>query len=448
VSRESDVPAERGKGRGRGREGIAPIYRHLPRGPHNLAPREIEVHQRARIYGATVEAVARAGYDGVTVRQLIGLAGVSRRSFYEQFANRHDCFLQTARTIAERELRQAREACVAEHGSAEESLAAALACVAASAREQPDAMRLVLGESLSAGDHGAALLGELLGATERMIAPVLASERGAPLPGAIVRALVGSLHGMLAAALHREGGRPDAALAAEMSAAALAVRVPARAGAAEELAGRLRDRARRAALAASKRTVAPFEPDEPRERLLRSALRLAADDYARLSAPQIADDVGVSIDSFLEAFPYPDECLEEALSCAGERLLRIVVLAQSSAADWPQSVRLAMAGMLGHLAANPAQARALALVAHRAGPAARARSAELDVKIGETLARGGPASGRSGQAASGALWHTVRKALIDGRPRLLAACSDHLAYAVLAPAAGADAAIAALRRPC
>jgi AcrR family transcriptional regulator len=447
MSRESDVPADRGKGRGRAREGIAPLYRHLPRGPHNLAPREIEVHQRARIYGATVEAVARAGYDGVTVRQVIGLAGVSRRSFYEQFANRHDCFLQTARTIAERELRRAREACAAEQGCAERSLAAAFACVAASAREQPDAMRLVLGESLSAGDDGAALLGELLGASERMIAPVLAGEQGTPLPGAIVRALVGSLHGMLAAALHGERGRPAAPLAAEMSAAALAVRVPARAGAAEELATRLRDRARRAALAASKRALAPVEPDEPRERLLRSALRLAADQPARLSAPQIADDVGVSIDSFLEAFPYADECLEEALSCAGERLLRIAVLAQSAAADWPQSVRLAMAGMLGHLAANPAQARALALVAHRAGPTARARSAELDVAIGETLARGAPGGGGSSPAASGALWHTVRKALIDGRPRLLAACSDHLAYAVLAPAIGADAAIAALRRP-
>ena len=126
MSRESDVPADRGKGRGRAREGIAPLYRHPPRGPHNLAPREIEVHQRARIYGATVEAVARAGYDGVTVRQVIGLAGVSRRSFYEQFANRHDCFLQTARTIAERELRRAREACAAEQGCAERSLAAGI----------------------------------------------------------------------------------------------------------------------------------------------------------------------------------------------------------------------------------------------------------------------------------------------------------------------------------
>ena len=42
-----------------------------------------------------VEAVAGRGYDAVTVRQVIALAGVSRRSFYEQFASKQDCFLST-----------------------------------------------------------------------------------------------------------------------------------------------------------------------------------------------------------------------------------------------------------------------------------------------------------------------------------------------------------------
>src|SRR5271154_4249744 len=74
---------------------ITPIYKRLPHGPHRLERGEVVLHQRARIHGAMVEAIARSGYDRTSVKQVIGLAGVSRRSFYEQFANKEACFLAT-----------------------------------------------------------------------------------------------------------------------------------------------------------------------------------------------------------------------------------------------------------------------------------------------------------------------------------------------------------------
>ena len=52
-------------------------------------------HQRNRMHGAMVEAVALRGYERTSVKQVVGLAGVSRRSFYEQFANKQECFLAT-----------------------------------------------------------------------------------------------------------------------------------------------------------------------------------------------------------------------------------------------------------------------------------------------------------------------------------------------------------------
>ena len=262
-----------------------------------------------------------------------------------------------------------------------------------------------------------------------------------------MRALAGALHGILAAVLREEHSN-DGELVAEMDALVLALRLPARSGARQELTRRLRDRARRAGLTASARPGAARPPQEARERMLSSALRLAGDQpTARLSTPQIADGAEVSIDTFLEAFPDPGRCLEEALACSGERLLRIAQRAGEAGADWPQAVRLALAGLLGHLAANPTQARALALVAHRAGPTARARGVELDRALGSALTHGGPTSPRAGPAATGALWHMVRQALIEDRVRLLPACSDHLAYAVLAPAIGAEAALDALGGP-
>src|SRR5947209_10068609 len=82
-------------GRGRAAPRVAPLYKRLPSGPHRLEREEVMRHQRIRIHGAMVEAVAANGYEGTSVKQVIALAGVSRRSFYEQFANKQECLLAT-----------------------------------------------------------------------------------------------------------------------------------------------------------------------------------------------------------------------------------------------------------------------------------------------------------------------------------------------------------------
>jgi AcrR family transcriptional regulator len=49
--------------------------------------------QRDRILVAMVDAVVELGYQRATVSEVIGRAGVSRRTFYEYFADRDECFL-------------------------------------------------------------------------------------------------------------------------------------------------------------------------------------------------------------------------------------------------------------------------------------------------------------------------------------------------------------------
>ena len=440
-------PAARGDrpSRARADDRVEPIYRCLPPGPHKLDPREIALHQRARIHGAMVEAVARDGYDGITVRQVIGLAGVSRRSFYEHFANRHECFLKTARTIAEQELAIAREACRAQEGPPGSALDAAIAAIVSRAGEHPAAFRLLLVDSLAAGDTGAALLAGALSSCEEMLAAALARDPGRTLPTPVLRALAGALNGMLSATLRAPGEHDDGALAAEMTAFALALRAPRHEGAATALASSLRARVRRAAVSAARGPGTEAEPRQERERMLLSALRLAArQPVARLSLPQIADQAAVSIDLLMAAFPAAEDCLQEALARSGDELLEIAIRAQETAADWPQATRLSLAAMLAHLAGNPARARALALVAHRAGPAARRGAEELDAALGTVLTSRAGEGGLPAEAAAGAFWHTVRSALLEGRAPVLPACSDHVAYTLLAPAIGSNAAIAAL----
>jgi AcrR family transcriptional regulator len=67
--------------------------RELPRGPHQLARDVVLASQRGRLLEAMAEAVAAKGYAAVTVADVIGRAGVSRKTFYEQFRDKEDCFL-------------------------------------------------------------------------------------------------------------------------------------------------------------------------------------------------------------------------------------------------------------------------------------------------------------------------------------------------------------------
>jgi AcrR family transcriptional regulator len=65
----------------------------LPRGRHAAPRRVVRETQRVRMLQAMVEAVAEKGYARVAVADVIQRAGVSRKTFYEQFANKEDCFL-------------------------------------------------------------------------------------------------------------------------------------------------------------------------------------------------------------------------------------------------------------------------------------------------------------------------------------------------------------------
>src|SRR4051794_19666873 len=49
--------------------------------------------QRGRMLDAMAAAVAEKGYPATTVADVITRAGVSRKTFYEQFRDKEDCFL-------------------------------------------------------------------------------------------------------------------------------------------------------------------------------------------------------------------------------------------------------------------------------------------------------------------------------------------------------------------
>src|ERR1041385_1916794 len=63
--------------------------------PNGMTREDVARNQRARMYGGMIEAVHEHGYQRTHVAHVIALAGVSRRAFYEQFANKEACFIAT-----------------------------------------------------------------------------------------------------------------------------------------------------------------------------------------------------------------------------------------------------------------------------------------------------------------------------------------------------------------
>jgi len=71
--------------------GTAP--RPLPRGPHNLTRDDVLSSQRERMIEAMADAVADKGYAATTVGDVVSGACVSRKTFYEHFRDKEECFL-------------------------------------------------------------------------------------------------------------------------------------------------------------------------------------------------------------------------------------------------------------------------------------------------------------------------------------------------------------------
>jgi AcrR family transcriptional regulator len=65
----------------------------LPKGRHGLSRAFIASNQRERLLDAIANVVAAKGYAGTRVADITDYAGVSRKTFYELFTDKEECFL-------------------------------------------------------------------------------------------------------------------------------------------------------------------------------------------------------------------------------------------------------------------------------------------------------------------------------------------------------------------
>jgi AcrR family transcriptional regulator len=128
--------------------------RELPRGRHELTRAAVADSQRTRLLDAMAEVVAEKGYVAATVADVVAAAGVSRRTFYEQFEHKEACFLAAHRAGLELLLNEIRDAVTPLaredwRGRARASIESYLRTLA----ERPSAAWAFTVEALGAGPH-------------------------------------------------------------------------------------------------------------------------------------------------------------------------------------------------------------------------------------------------------------------------------------------------------
>jgi AcrR family transcriptional regulator len=191
----------------------------LPRGRY-AAPRAVVAEsQRERLLVAMADATAAKGYANVAVADVIERAGVSRRSFYEHFANKEECFLAAYDAGVEALLRAIGEAEAVADGLVDGARAGTEVYLQVLA-DNPAFARTFLIEVLGAGpaalkrrDAVHQRFADRLAEAHAAIAEQLGPSARPPTPAPyIFRAAVGAIHELVIDRLLKEGAETLPAL--------------------------------------------------------------------------------------------------------------------------------------------------------------------------------------------------------------------------------------------
>jgi len=435
------VPAPSGKA----------LYPVLPPGRQVMSPEQNALHQRARLQGAMVAAVAQNGYAGTTIKQLVSLAGVSRTTFYRHFADKEQCFLATYDMIAtlstERISRAYREV-----EGWRERLEAGFKYFAEIVVVERDASHLVLVDALGAGHRVLEHRDRMISIYELMFRQSFndAPEK-ATVSDTTIRAIVSGMRRVAYRRLLR--GEPesigeviDDLLTWAIGYHAPGVKPPLRppltiAEHPPPLHQVLRES-----------VISPLDPIKSRsththrERILHAVVSIASEGgFPALSIPAISARAGISNEAFYENFTDKLEAFLAVFNEASGRALARAAEAFQAAPDWPQAARDSITALLQFVAEDPVFARLAFFEILTGGPAAiELAERNLDA-FGAMFAPGHEQHPEVplvvSEAIVGGIWNVMQYEIGHGRAAQLPELAPELIYITLAPFIGAQEAI-------
>jgi AcrR family transcriptional regulator len=126
------------------------VPRKLPPGRHGL-PRQFVLHnQRARLVEAATHVFGTSSFGEARVADVLERAAISRKTFYEQFADKEAAFLAAYDAAATR-ARDAVSAAAREHDRREDSVRAGIDALLRFLADEPELARLLVVEVTGAG---------------------------------------------------------------------------------------------------------------------------------------------------------------------------------------------------------------------------------------------------------------------------------------------------------
>lgn len=425
-----------------GRSG-SPRFRKLkPRPGH--AGRNVAEHQRGRLHAATIELVAEQGYPALTVTGITRAAGVSSHTFYENFADKSDCFLATydlvVRCAACSVLRERQRV----DGGRRMKARASLAAFADEVGRHPQAARLALIEAFDA-DRAIGRMRHTEGLFEALA--IASFGEPADLPPLVAKGIVA---GVSHVARRRLLARQEERLPGDVDPLAdwaLALQddlvrqvlpghnggVPAR------RIGADRDGPRSALLSSDRETI------------LSVVARLAATEgYEALTVQRIRSEAGISRQRFDRHFGSVQDCFLAALELRAGHVFAAARAAYRGAPAWPSGVCRAVDAICGEIAADPVLARLLFFEFLEPGREALGWRVSLAARFAAALQGSAPPRLRpselDAEASVAAAWGVMCEYGTTGRAQRLPQVADLLAYIALAPVLGPEAAVEAVRQ--
>ncbi len=170
-------------------------------------PVRAETGHRDRLLEGMARAVAERGYAQTSIADIVREAAVSRRTFYEHFASKTECFLalyEAASAVALRVLTEAVDPSRPWPAQVEGAVSAYLDCLAA----DPVLLRTLAVEILGLGLEGLAVRRRVHHAIADFICAAVPDAQGRPLDRQMAMTVVGGIHELVLLAVE-EGREAD-----------------------------------------------------------------------------------------------------------------------------------------------------------------------------------------------------------------------------------------------
>jgi AcrR family transcriptional regulator len=187
-------------------------------GRHGVPASVVSRVQRERLLEAMVVVCADGGYGEASVERVLAHAGVSRRTFYDLFEDREDCFIAAYDEIMTHVITLLVES-FSKKVTGQPRLKRALDAFFAFCVDEPEAARVCVVEVLAAGQRARERRDQAVQRLTKLVEEILRDELDEKISPLAARALIGGVHELIYLRIDRGETAMLPALAEEIAAA-------------------------------------------------------------------------------------------------------------------------------------------------------------------------------------------------------------------------------------